>query len=87
VKREAKICGYGKGELLKLTEPRVLASDGRRFLIVLAIDEAELQAATAGLALAARALRVGSFLTPPAPPEPERPAARRGAKRRSTRRR
>jgi hypothetical protein len=59
------VCGHDPYELLKLTEPRILASRGGRLLIVLAIDEAELQAAIAGLAFSARALRADAWLPGP----------------------
>jgi hypothetical protein len=86
VKRKAKICGHDWAELLKLAEPRVLAAQGDRLLVLLPIGEGELRAASAGLALAARALRVGPFLESAAR-EPERSAPRRRARRRSTGRR
>jgi hypothetical protein len=60
-----KVCGHDPYELIKLTEPRILAKRDGRLLIVLAIDEAELKLATAGLAFSARALRADTWLPLP----------------------
>lgn len=80
--RKLTIRGHDTRELLKLEEPRLLVRgegpNGPRVLVLVAIDEAVLQAARAGASYAVRALTVGSWLDPaPAPAPVQRPASRR----------